>query len=750
MSGIVHLSRRRFLQVMAAGTGALVVGVGTLRAQTDTTPLPLLGDNTTRLGPYIRIEPDGRTIIGARDPECGEGTHTSLPMIIADELDADWSRVTVLGLGPEVTQQANVHHWRYGHQRSGDGSSIPTAWHDLRQAGALARWLLRKTAARRASTAAHRLRSKNGQITTPQGKHIGYGELVGEAAEQSPPSTPPAPKTPDQYRLIGHGVGDINARDLVQGHVRNALDQYPADGLVAVIVHCPWPHGYLSKVDTDAALAIEGVERVQRLTPDPEVPLGETPIATGVAVLAHSTWAALKGRDKLKLDWQPGDHPEPDTKTLLNSATQKLDGDSAPTHRARHDGDPDAAQADAARRIKATYTQPFVAHATPEPINCIAEVTHDHARIIVPTQAPQKALAVVQRLTNLPPEKIDIQVPRAGGGLGRRLDHDVVAEAVMLAQAAGKPVKLMWTRGDDLSHDFYRPLAVHRLQVALDDDGGIRGWRQEMVSPSALWHRDTPRDEQWTSEVDPQAFPAGLVPNLVSDWYALDSTLPRGPMRGGHDVVNAFAVGGFIDEIAAGLKRDPVDVYHQLLDAGNTQTSNTRSAYDTERLRAVLDLAADRIDWKKPRYNGHGLGIACHAAYGGYCAHAFEVSVRGDRLRIHRAVCAIDVGRIVNPTGLKAQASGGTLFAIGTALGQAITVTDGQVQQDSLRSYPLADIAQLPDTVDVYPVSSEASPGGASPVAVPSAVPALANAVHAATTVRIRHLPLMPELMRLI
>ncbi len=752
MSTTVRLSRRRFLKVMAGATGALIVGVGTTaRAQDHAdVPLELLGNDYTRLGPYLRIEPDGRTIIGARDPDCGEGTHTSLPLIIAEELDADWSMVQVLPLGPEVTRENNVAHWRYGHQRSGDASSIPAAWNDLRQAGALARWLLLETAARHSGVSASRLRCESGQVVAPDGRRYGYGELAADAANQSPPSSPPPLKSPGHYRLVGHGAGDVDARDIVQGHARYAIDEYRDEALVAVVVHCPWPGGQLATVDTADALKVPGVERVQQLKPESGQPLGATPIAPGVAVLATSTWAALRGRDKLKLTWKPGKTVEPDTAALVKEATDLLDSQSEPTMHVRRDGDLDEAGKHAVIRAEAVYTQPFVAHATPEPANCLADVGHDHARLVVPTQAPQQALALVQRLTGLSPENITIQVPRVGGGLGRRLDHDFVAEAVMLSKAAGKPVKLMWTRDQDLANDYYRPLAVHRLKAALDRHGRIIAWQQRMASPSALWRRDVPADRLWTSEASASAIPAGLVENLHSSWYSLDSLLPRGPMRGGSDVTNAFPVECFIDEIARASKRDPLAVRHQLLGEPRKLDLGGGVVLDTGRLRAVLDLAAERIDWKTTRRNGHGLGIACHTSHGGYCAHAFEVSVRDERLILHRVVCAIDVGRIVNPTGLEAQAIGGTLFGIGTALGQAITVKDGQIAQRDFDAYPLAGMAQLPDAVEVYPVASDAPPGGASPVAVPSAVPALANAVYAATTVRVRRLPLMAELLRLL
>jgi isoquinoline 1-oxidoreductase beta subunit len=752
MDGFVRLSRRRFLKVMATAAGALVVGVGELRAQDADLPLALVGEDFTRLGPWLRIETDGRVIIGARDPDCGEGTHTALPRIIADELDADWTLVTVVSLGPDVISDNDTSRWRYGHQRSGDGSSIPAAWADLRQAGALARWLLLQAAARRSGVAASRLRSENGRILTPDGRRYGYGELVADAASQAPPQAPPPLKTPDRYRLIGQAAGDVDARAMVTGLTRYGIDHTMGEILVAVVVHCPWLGGTLDSIDTAQALKVPGVVQVLQLEPEPGQPPGSTPLAPAVAILAEHTWAALQGRDKLQLTWKPGTaHAKTSSKALQQQAEALLASDGEPTTRVRMDGDVDQANRAAAVRVEATYVQPFLAHATAEPMNCIARVDSKGATLVVPTQAPQQALALVQRLTGLKPAQIDIQVPRVGGGFGRRLDHDFVAEAVMLAKAAGKPVKLLWTRDQDFMHDFYRPMAVHTMRVSLDRHGTVNGWRQRMASPSALAGRGVPADRLWTSEAEADALPAGLLANFESDWYALDSAIPRGPMRGGAHVVDAFAVESCIDEIARALKRDPLKLRLKLLGEPRQLPYRGRGgALDTGRLIAVLNLAAARIGWDTRRKDGHGLGIACHYSNGGYCAHAFEVSVRDAKLLIHRAVCALDVGRIVNPRGLEAQAIGGTVAGISAALGQAITVKDGQVQQRDFKAYPLARMAQLPHAVEVFMVPSEADPAGASPVAAPSTAPALANAVFAATTVRVRRLPLLPELLRLL
>ncbi|GAB3026550.1 xanthine dehydrogenase family protein molybdopterin-binding subunit [Oleiagrimonas citrea] len=745
----VPLTRRRFLQIMAGATGALIVGVRQARADDGDTPLALLGDPVTRLGPYVRIEPDGRVILGARDPDCGEGTHTSLPRIIADELDADWTRVEVLSLGPDLVSGNDSLHWRYGHQRSGDGSSIPAAWQDLRTAGALARWLLVQAAAQTSGVAAANLRCENSAVIAPDGRRFDYGSLVKSALRQAPPQTAPPLKTPDRFRLIGRPAGDVDAEAMVRGEEKFAIDQYMAEALTAVVLHCPWPDGTLDSIDTQATLAIPGVRKVLQFQPEPGQPLGSTPIANGVAVLADDTWSALRGRDALKLSWKPGKNANASTAAMEQRAHDLLQSQAEPTRHVREDGDFAEAAKKAAHRVEALYTQPFVAHATAEPMNCLVRIDTDRIHVVTPTQSPQEALTVVQRLTGMPASRIDVQVPRTGGGFGRRLDHDFLAEAVTLAKATGTAVKLMWTRDQDLQHDFYRPGALHRMQALLDRRKRLIGWNVRKASASVLAGREVPADRLWTSENNPDALPAGLIPNFSSTWYELDSPLPRGPSRAGHDVVDAFATQMFLDEIAHVLRKDPLDLRMELLGEPRMLPGMAASIpIDTARLANVLQRVAVRIDWRKRRTNGHGLGIAFHHIDGAYCAHAFEVSVRGERLRIHRAVCAIDVGRVVNPLGLQAQAMGATVDGISTALGQIIQIRDGRIVQTDLHDYPLARMAQLPNEVEVISIPSDLAPTGASIVAMPSAAPALASAVSAATTIRVRRLPLMPELLR--
>lgn len=747
----IRLSRRRFLQVLATTGGALMVGIRVAEATDFVLPPAMLGDHFHDLGAYVRIDSDGNVLIGARDPDTGTGVATSLPRIIADELDADWSQVKVLQLGLGVSDNNNGKpEWTYGHQEGGTGSSIPAAWRDLRQAGAVARWLLLQAAAKRLGVSANRLRCDAGTIITPDGRRASYGSLVEDASKVALPGSLPPLKQAVSYKLIGQPCGDVDAHDIVTGLARYAIDHDEVDALVAVLVHCPWPDGKLTQVDTREALAIKGVVKIVQLNPEPGQPWGSTVIAPSVAVLAETTWAALQGRAKLKLKWEPGPSGNESSRAMEQQAVALLGSKAEPNTRVRDDGDFEAADKKAARRFSATYFQPWLAHVTSEPMNCLVRLTKDQASLVVPTQAPQKAWAVVQRLTGLTPAQIDIRVPRVGGGYGRRLDHDFVAEAVMLAQAAKKPVRLLWTREQEFTHDYYRSGCVHHLSAVIDRKRQLSGWHQRMASASALVRRGVASDRLWTSELQADQLPAGLIPNYRSDWYAQASAMPRGPHRGMPHVVNAFAVESFIDEVAHLMREDPLQTRLRVLGDPRQLPLSGGGTLDIGRLRNVLQLVADRIEWKNWLRTVNGLGIACWHIDGAYVAHAIEAAIQGEQLIIQRVVCAVDVGRVINPLGLQGQVAGATLDALSNALNPAISFKGGQIQQHGYKDYPLASMAQLPNDVEVITVADDRAPTGASFLAMPTAAPALANAVFRASAVRVRRLPVMKELLRLL
>jgi isoquinoline 1-oxidoreductase beta subunit len=757
MSGEVRLSRRRFLKYAAGTAGGLVIGIGTVGAVDRPPPLGLLGDAWAQVGPYLRIAADGRIFIGVRDPDNGEGTATSLARIIAEELDADWSRVIVEPLGLGVTVGNGEPKFTYGRQRSGDATSIPAAWADLRQAGALGRWLLLQAAARRLGVPAEQLRGENGMVVASDGRRVSYADLASTAAGIDAPTTPPPLKSPDRYRLVGQPAGDVDARAVVTGTLRYAFDESIGDPVIAVLARCPYPGGTLDHADREAAKKVEGVYDILDITPEPNQPPGMTAQAPALAVLARDTWSALRGRVALNATWKHGDSPEPSASALEQQAVQAFDDETVVPSTVRNDGDTATARKKAARALEATYFQPWMAHATAETPNCVVRLDPETSvTVIAATQSPRQVYSVVQRMTGFRPDQIDIQVPRGGGGFGRRLEQDYVAEAMIVALAKkpdeirNRPVKVLWTRDDDLARDYYRPLAVHRLNASLDRKKKIVGWHQRMASPSAMAGRGTPDNRLWQSELVPDALPAGLVPNFRSDWYPLSSRLARGEWRGSPNVTPTFASESFIDELAHATKTNPLDFRLALLGDPRQLPYNGRGGpIDTGRMANVLKLAADKLDWSRWLRSENGLGIACAYVFGAYVAHAVEVVPTADGIDIHRVVCVTDVGRVINPLGLEAQLQGATMDALSAALNLAITVKDGKVQQTGFRDYPIAATQPLPYEVETVIVPSTADPAGASVVAVPSVAPALANAVFRATAVRVRRLPLLRELARL-
>lgn len=738
-------SRRRFLVVGAGAAGAMLVG-WRAQAQDD---LPYLGARfqAQQLTDYVRIEADGTVVIGARGCEVGQGVKTGLPMLIAEELDADWSRVRVEQLPYGYIETDSGPGDRYGNQGTA-GDATAAAWKQLRQAGAVARWLLVQVAAQQWSLDATTLRTEAGFVIAADGRKLDYGALAATAATLDAPANPLPLKDASQFRIIGKPARTVDAHEIVLGRTEFGIDSYLGNALVAVIARCPYPGGTLDTLDDTQARQVTGVHSTIVLAgPKSDASLDGT-LAAGVAVLADDTWSALRGRDKLKIVWKPDAAWANDSSAALEAKANGLLDDDANATVVRNDGDfARAKKQSQARTINARYQLPFLAHATAEPPSATIAVTKDRVALVAGLHDPAGASHLLHTITGVPRESIEIRLPRAGGDLGRRLHNDFVAEAALVAKQAGKPVKLVWMREDDLRHDFYRPFGVHELTATLDRKQHLTGWSHRVAATPRNW-RDSRLAGQpvFAGVLDADAFPAGLLPNFQQLFHALPCGLPRGELRGGAHAFQAFATQCFLDEIAAATHQDPVVLRMDLLGAPRM----LRPGFDTGRLAGVLRIAAGKIDWQHKPKNGHGLGIACHAGNGAYAAHAFEVSVIGDDLVIHRAVCAVDAGRTLNPLNLEAQASNATLAAVSATLHEAITLKNGQVQQRNLADYALLRMGQAPHSVEVYSVDTGADSADFDDIVAASAAPALANAVYAATTVRVRKLPLLPELLRLL
>ena len=729
------LTRRGFLQAVGTVSGGLLLTWHEAPAVAASTALPGTG---ALLGVFVRIEPDGTTVIGARATEIGQGVKTALPMLIAEELDADWSRVRVEQLSYGITRTADGYASIYGAQGAGGSTSIPESWVELRQAGARARSLLVRAAAQQWRVQPEELATRSGVVHHPDGRTLDYGALAQRAAALPLPTSDVPLKRPQDFRLIGTRVRTVDAADIVSGRAQYGLDATLPGALVAVVERCPYFSGGLASFDASAARAVPGVRDVIAL-PGPQHgdPLEEN-LAPGVAVIARDTWSALQGRRALKVQWTQGPFASESSATLDAQCTALLKGQG---RRVRDDGDFDGARAAASRVVTATYRIPYVSHSPLEPPNACVHVQPDKVTIIAPLQSPGGASRVASRITGIDRLNIAITLTRVGGGFGRRLENDFVAEAVWLSKLTGHPIKLVWTREDDLQHDWFRPFGHHELTATLDAGRQVTGWAHRLASASKYYRQaDVSRDELWTAEIYPDDFPAALVPNLRYEWLEVDSGMTRGSWRAPAHTANAFAVQSFVDELAHASQQDPLALRLKLLGPGRELKYDQHGGpvFDTGRLAEVLRRAARAIGWGRQPGANRGLGLAAHFTFGGYAAHAIEVEVdRAGDYRIARCICVADVGRPVNLLGLEAQMMGGTLDGLSTARRLEIEIAGGRVVTKNFNDYPLMRMSEAPD-VEVIIVPSERDPSGAGEIGLPTAAPALTNALFAATGKRIR------------
>ena len=718
------VTRRRFIVVSAAVGGALVLGVLAQRVRQR-------GPGTTRTGAlnaFVRIEPSGGVRLVMPKVEMGQGTWTSLPMLIAEELEVDLDAITVEPAPPDPAAYGfPVDAAAYGFgvdpaahgfardQATGGSNSIAQCWEPLRQAGATARVMLIAAAAKRWGVASSACRAERGEVIhEASGRRLGYGSLSAAAAALPVPPPPPLKASKD-FRLIGHATRRRDTPAKVNGSAVFGIDARPPRSKVALIAISPVEGGRATEpLSSEAALAVRGVRQV--------VNEGDV-----VAVVADDTWAAMKGMKALALRWDDGANAAVQQSSLIAELEAAVHQSGVV---ATHKGDPSAAAAHAATRVEAIYHQPFLAHAALEPMNCTLEWRNGECEIWTGTQVPDRAVAKLASL-GLESDSVRLHNHLIGGGFGRRLEVDGIVLGARIARHVEGPLRVLWTREEDIQHDRYRPYYIDRVSAALDGHGNVLSWRHTVAGPSVseLYYELPAKDGVDSDAVETSAdIIYELLPNMEVRYVRHDPTgVATSWWRGVGPTRGIFVVESFIDELAAAAQKDPVQYRRALL--------------KSPRMRAVLDLAADRAGWGTPLPAGSGRGVSIQFAMGSYLAQVAEVSTgEKGQVRVERVVCAMDCGQVVNPDGVRAQLEGGVTFGLSAALGDEITFANGRVQQSNFHDFPSMRMGEAP-RVEAHLVTSGETPGGVGETGTVGAAAALCNAIYAATGKRIRTLP---------
>jgi isoquinoline 1-oxidoreductase beta subunit len=670
------------------------------------------GARTARVGApaelnaWLRIAPDDSITVIVDRSEMGQGVYTALPMLLAEELEVDFTTIRIVA-APVGDAYVNAGN---GGQITGTSNSVTDAWERLRTAGAQARTLLIAAAATRWRIAPARCRAHRARIESDHGLSFSYGQLALAAAKLPVPKDVKL-KSRAEYTLIGTSQRRLDTPGKVDGSAEFGLDVKLPDMLYAAIAQCPVLGGQPRSVDSRTAQAMQGVRRVL------DVP-------GGVVVVAEHFWQALKARDALDIVWEEGANA-----TLDDAAIRALlDRASAtPGLVAKQAGDPAVAIKSAAKSFSAVYELPMLAHATMEPLNCTADVRADRCDLYVGTQVQQLAQAAAAEAAGLPAAQVNVVTTLLGGGFGRRLEVDFIPAAVLASKALGVPVKLIWTREDDMTHDYYRPPAREEVHAALDDHGKLLAWQLHITSPSITARFDPTNKDPFDSVIEyVQNYPYD-VPNFGLSFTRREIGIDVGYLRSVSHAANCFAVESSLDELAAAAAKSPLDFRLELLAAKPRHLN-------------VLKLAAERSGWGRTRAGRH-LGLAFMEGYTSLVAQVAEIAVNGGKIEVHKITCVVDCGQMVNPRIVESQIESAIVFGLSAALWGGITVVAGRVRETNFNSYRLLRSNEMPE-VEVVMVPSDAPPGGIGELAVGPVAPAICNALFTATGSRVRSLPL--------
>jgi len=710
------LSRRRLLQVGAAAGGGLMLSLSL--------PFPnhraeaAVADEFAP-NAFIRIGSDGRIILIMPYVEMGQGTYTSIPMLIAEELDVNLKQVQLEHAPPNEKLYANP---LLGVQATGGSDALRGAWKPLREAGATARIMLVAAAAKRWDVDPKSCRAQDGEVAhVPTGRRLKYGELAAEAAKMPVPAGVTL-KAPEDFKLIGTPAKRLDAPAKVNGTAVFGIDVHPPGVKVATLVQSPVFGGRVKNLDDTAAKAVKGVRQIVRLD-------------DAISVVADHMGAAKKGLAALNIEWDDGPHAKLTTADVARELEQATLGSGAV---AQNIGDADKALASVTTKIEAIYQAPFLAHATMEPMNCTVHFRKDACEIWIGSQAVARVQAMAAKAAGLPPEKVIVHNHLIGGGFGRRLEADGAVRAVEIAKHVDGPVKVVWTREEDIQHDMYRPYWFDRLSAGLDEQGRPVVWKNRFAGSSVIARWLPPG---FKDGLDPDSTEGAIdlvydLPNFRVEYVRLEPPgIPTAFWRSVGPSHNVFVTESFIDEMAAAAKQDAVAYRRALLDK-------------SPRAKAVLDLAAEKAGWGQALPKGSGRGVSLQFVFGSYLAQVAEVEVSKEgTVRVRRVVCAVDCGTVVNPDTVQAQIQSGIIFGATAALYGEITLKNGRVEQTNFDTYQMLRMNQAP-AIEVHIVKSAEPPGGLGESGTSAIVPAIANAIFAATGKRLRKMPVDASVLK--
>ena len=703
------LSRREFVAAGVAAGAGLVVGFY----------LPHRGKSQSEFfspNAYLRITPDNKITIVVARSEMGQGVRTALPMILAEELEADWKQIEIEQAGASTL---------YGDQGTGGSASIHTTWDPMRKAGAAAREMLISAAALTWDVPRSTCTAENSQIKhAATNRSLSYGELVAKAATLPIPTDVPLKQSKD-YKIVGQRLPRLDTPAKVKGEAVFGIDFRMPGMKFALLSRSPVIGGKVSAFDDKESKKIAGVSYVGKV--------GDS----AVAVVADSVWGAMEGRRMLNITWDDGPNKDLNTAEVMASLKQGASNKGTNLYSV------EAPVKGGGRKFSAWYTLPFMAHAPMEPGNCTAHYQGTKCELWAPTQVPQDCRDSVATAVGLDPDQVKVNVTLMGGGFGRRLEHDYAVEAALVSKAINAPVKVIWTREDDMRFSTYRPASLHQLFAVVDGAGYPVGLTHRLIAPSISGQKGQPTPGGVDPDLPDEAGPVYGIPNYTIESVVTETPVPLGWMRSVYALQAAFALESFIDELAVAAGKDPLQYRLHLL-AKDQDLQYFTSTWKTARMRGVLQLAAEKAGWDKPLPAGHYRGIACFGCFASYMAEVVEITMESENAqpRVHRVVAVVDCGQVVNPSILEQQIQGGIVYGLSNALRAKITIEKGRVVQGNFDDYAPLRLEETP-TVEVYAVPSVEFPTGIGEPSVPPIAPALCNAIYAATKKRIRALPIL-------